>query len=184
MARRAASTSVTSSTNASAFSPRARMALAAASISALVRAASVTCAPASASADAAARPMPRPPPVTSARLPSRRKEGVFGKFIANSCCRLSEGRQRSHSPTQAVAQIAETGEGQISNHQAARYCPSPLKLQTVAPMIPDEVSLVAEYQLSLSQSQTNIVLCHFDLKHVRVFGRPQEDIQPGAYDVR
>ena len=61
----------------SALSPRARIASAAASISACVRAASVTCAPACASADAAASPMPRPPPVTSARLPSRRKEGVL-----------------------------------------------------------------------------------------------------------
>ena len=43
---------------------------------AAVRAASVTCAPASARAPAAARPMPRPAPVTSARLPSRRKEGA------------------------------------------------------------------------------------------------------------
>src|SRR5262247_3843079 len=49
---------------------------AAASISLRVRAASVTCAPACASADAAASPMPRPPPVTSARLPSRRNDGV------------------------------------------------------------------------------------------------------------
>src|SRR5207342_704480 len=57
--------------------PRARIAAAASSISVLVRAASVTCAPAAASADAAASPMPRPPPVTSARLPSRRKEGVL-----------------------------------------------------------------------------------------------------------
>ena len=61
----------------SAFCPRARMASAASSISFAVRAASVTCAPASASAEAAARPMPRPAPVTSARLPSRRKEGVL-----------------------------------------------------------------------------------------------------------
>ena len=44
-----------------------------------VRAASVTCAPASASAEAAASPMPRPAPVTSARLPSRRKEGVLAR---------------------------------------------------------------------------------------------------------
>src|SRR5262245_18527151 len=53
------------------------MACAAVSISPCVRATSVTSAPACASADAAARPMPRPPPVTSARLPSRRKEGVL-----------------------------------------------------------------------------------------------------------
>src|SRR5262245_48332539 len=55
------------------------MACAAASISAWVRATSVTSAPACASADAAASPMPRPPPVTSARLPSRRKEGVLAR---------------------------------------------------------------------------------------------------------
>src|SRR5262249_52720030 len=70
-------TSVTASRSASALSPRARIAAAAASISACVRAASVTCAPAAASAEAAASPMPRPPPVTSARRPSRRNEGVF-----------------------------------------------------------------------------------------------------------
>ncbi len=61
------------------MSPRARIASAAASISLVVRAASVTCAPAAASAEAAASPMPRPPPVTSARLPSRRKEGVLAR---------------------------------------------------------------------------------------------------------
>src|SRR5216117_2290944 len=65
--------SVTSSTSASAFSPRALIAAAASSISALVRAASD---------DAAASPMPRPPPVTSARLPSRRNEGVLARSIA------------------------------------------------------------------------------------------------------
>src|SRR5580698_403610 len=69
--------SVTSSTSASALSPRARIASAPCSISVLVRAASVTCAPAAASADAAASPMPRPPPVTSARLPSRRNDGAL-----------------------------------------------------------------------------------------------------------
>src|SRR5262249_47915385 len=77
IAARVAATSVTSSASASALSPRARIAAAAASISACVRAASVTCAPAAASAEAAASPMPRPPPVTSARRPSRRNEGVF-----------------------------------------------------------------------------------------------------------
>src|SRR6516164_5860979 len=46
-----------------------------------MRAASVTCAPAAASAEAAASPTPRPPPVTSARLPSRRKEGVLARSI-------------------------------------------------------------------------------------------------------
>src|SRR5882757_4059775 len=77
----AASTFVTSSTRAAAVSPRARIADAAASISARVRAASVTCAPAAASADAAASPMTRPPPVTSARLPSRRNEGVLARLM-------------------------------------------------------------------------------------------------------
>jgi hypothetical protein len=43
--------------------------------------ASVTCAPACASAEAAASPIPRPPPVTSARRPSRRKEGVLARSI-------------------------------------------------------------------------------------------------------
>ena len=81
----AASMSVTSSTSASAFSPRARIAAAASSISFLVRAASVTCAPAAASADAAASPMPRPPPVTSARLPSRRNERCRGEIDSHAC---------------------------------------------------------------------------------------------------
>src|SRR5665213_2105680 len=69
--------SVTSSVSASASCPRARIACAASSISLDVRAASVTAAPASASAAAAVSPMPRPAPVTSARMPSRRKEGVL-----------------------------------------------------------------------------------------------------------
>src|SRR5262245_59861559 len=77
--RRTASRSVTSSGSAAALSPRATIACAAASISVRVRATSVTSAPACASADAAASPMPRPPPVTSARLPSRRKEGVLAR---------------------------------------------------------------------------------------------------------
>ena len=72
---------LTSRVMASARSPRSRMACAAASISAVVRAASVTCAPACASAEAAASPMPRPPPVTSARLPSSRNDGVFVSSI-------------------------------------------------------------------------------------------------------
>src|SRR5271165_913201 len=76
MAARTAAISVTSSGMAAAASPRARIAAAAASISVCVRAASVTWAPACASADAAASPMPRPPPVTSARLPSRRNDGA------------------------------------------------------------------------------------------------------------
>ena len=58
-------------------------------LASLVRAASVTCAPAPANADAAASPMPRPPPVTSARLPSRRKEG-FGEVDRN----VSSGAER------------------------------------------------------------------------------------------
>src|SRR5262249_45361085 len=78
----AASTSRTSSVRCAAFCPRARIASAACSISFVVRAASVTSAPASASAEAAARPMPRPAPVTSARLPSSRKEGVLVSSIA------------------------------------------------------------------------------------------------------
>src|SRR5688572_15569885 len=81
MAARTASRSVTSSRSASASSPRSRIACAAASISACVRAASVTWAPACASAEAAASPMPRPPPVTSARLPSRRKDAVFASAM-------------------------------------------------------------------------------------------------------
>src|SRR5947207_7813920 len=86
--------SLTSSTSASACCPRAQIAAAACSISDLVRAASVTCAPAPASADAAASPMPRPAPVTSARLPSRRKDGVAARSgevtteaLAPDCCR-------------------------------------------------------------------------------------------------
>src|SRR6476619_3028177 len=82
--------SVTSRTRASAFSPRALIPAAASSISALVRAASVTCAPAAARADAAASPMPRPPPVTSARLPSRRNEGVLARSTAGMEVSLSE----------------------------------------------------------------------------------------------
>src|SRR6185436_16269212 len=35
-----------------------------------------------ASAEAAASPMPRPPPVTSARRPSRREEGVLARSIS------------------------------------------------------------------------------------------------------
>src|SRR6202048_3018819 len=77
----AAEISVTARVMAPARSPRLRMACAAASISAVVRAASVTCAPACASAEAAASPMPRPPPVTSARLPSSRNDGVFVSSI-------------------------------------------------------------------------------------------------------
>src|SRR5215475_10573510 len=103
---RTASISVTSSTRASALSPRARIASAAASISALVRAASVTCAPACASAEAAASPMPRPPPVTSARLPSRRNEGVFARSISLG---RSLGRLRVGDVAAAVAAHAHVG---------------------------------------------------------------------------
>src|SRR5262249_319306 len=72
--------------SASALSPRATIASAAASISLRVRAASVTCAPACASADAAVSPMPRPPPVTSARLPSRRNEAVLARSTIMRRC--------------------------------------------------------------------------------------------------
>src|SRR5579859_5095652 len=84
---------VTSSTNVAASSPRARIAVAASSISDLVRAASVTCAPAEASAEAAASPTPRPPPVTSARFPSRRKDGALARSIT-----LQSARAKGFSP--------------------------------------------------------------------------------------
>src|ERR1700733_11280979 len=101
----AASTSVTSSASVSAFWPRSRSAAAASSISDLVRAAMVTCAPASAKADAAASPMPRPPPVTSARLPSRRKDGVLVRStFGTSLRRLTVG-----DVTAAVAADADIG---------------------------------------------------------------------------
>src|SRR3546814_7243548 len=58
------------------------MAIAAASISSPERAARVTSAPACASAAANARPMPLPAPVTSARRPSNRNEGVLGKSMS------------------------------------------------------------------------------------------------------
>ena len=96
-----AARSVTSSTSASAFSPRARIAAAASSISALVRAASVTCAPAAASAEAAASPMPRPPPVTSARLPSRRNEGVLARSMAAIVSRVRRRTAASRMPRPA-----------------------------------------------------------------------------------
>src|SRR5215470_2709900 len=81
MARRNASTSVTSSASVSARRPRSRRAAATSSISLAVRAHSVTRAPASASALAAATPMPRPAPVTSALRPSSRSDGVVGSAI-------------------------------------------------------------------------------------------------------
>src|SRR5690606_37369985 len=65
----------------SAVSPAAAMALTTALTSPAVRAATVTAAPASASATDMPRPMPRVPPVTRARLPSRRKLGVLGSCI-------------------------------------------------------------------------------------------------------
>src|SRR3546814_16319182 len=58
------------------------MAIAAASISSTERAARVTSAPACASAAANARPMPLPAPVTSARRPSNRNDGVLGKSLS------------------------------------------------------------------------------------------------------
>src|SRR5262245_58762248 len=79
------------------------MACAAASISSCVRAASVTCAPARASADAAASPMPRPPPVTSARLPSRRKEGGLAR---------STIMRRCPAPTMPACQSLVGGTGE------------------------------------------------------------------------
>src|SRR5262245_11019998 len=79
------SRSRTSTASGAACWPRERIASAASSISFDVRAANVTCAPASASAEAAARPMPRPPPVTSARLPSSRNEGVEVRSTAIFC---------------------------------------------------------------------------------------------------
>src|SRR5580704_14443876 len=137
MARRMDSTSVTSSAIASALSPRARIAAAAASISALVRAASVTRAPASASADAAASPMPRPPPVTSARLPSRRKEGVLARSIdmihlpsfrrlavrhvaaavaAHADIGLFGMRNKTFEHAQPRADLADPGAGLVGEH--------------------------------------------------------------------
>src|SRR5262245_37083280 len=117
MARRTASTSVTSSTSASARSPRAAIACAAASISVLVRAASVTRAPAAASADAAARPMPRPPPVTSARLPSRRKEGVRASSIAGSLDGLRIGDVASAIAAHAYVGLLGVGEEAFEDAQ-------------------------------------------------------------------
>src|ERR1051325_11706693 len=103
--------SVTSRVSASAFSPRARIAAAASSISDLVRAASVTGAPAAASAEAAARPMPRPPPVTSARLPSRRNEGVLARSIDGMMCSLSE---QAHA---GIVGHADRGDKQRAERQ-------------------------------------------------------------------
>src|ERR1051326_6519169 len=102
---------VTSSTMASAFSPRALIAAAASSISALVRATSVTCAPAAASADAAASPMPRPPPVTSARLPSRRNEGVLASLIDGI------GRPLSKQPQAGIGCPADRRDEQRAEGQ-------------------------------------------------------------------
>src|SRR3954468_17332132 len=106
--------SVTSSTSASAFSPRARIAAAASSISALVRAASVTCAPAAANAEAAASPMPRPPPVTSARLPSRRNDGVLARSIDGMVRPLSE------QPLAGIENHTDRRDGQRAERQTHR----------------------------------------------------------------
>src|SRR5262249_2879809 len=110
IAVRTAARSVTSSVSASAWSPRARIAAATASISSRVRAASVTCAPACASAEAAASPMPRPPPVTSARLPSSRNEGVLARSISLSALtRRSLGCLRVGDVAAAVAAHPHVG---------------------------------------------------------------------------
>ena len=57
--------------------------------------------PASASAPAAASPMPRPAPVTSARLPSRRKEGaVASSADMQPACRRLAGPRAAAPPMQ------------------------------------------------------------------------------------
>src|ERR1700744_5525493 len=110
------------------------MVLAASSISALVRAASVTWAPAAASADAAASPMPRPPPVTSARLPSRRNVGALASSIGATLLRrlairhvaaavaahahigLFGMRHKTFEHAQPRAIFADVGAGLIGQH--------------------------------------------------------------------
>ena len=103
--------SVTSSVSQSAASPASRSAVAPCSISLAVRAHSVTWAPACAKAAATAAPMPRPAPVTSARRPSRRNDGVFGSAGAVIPRRLHKecyGRhsgEREYWPARHVRQI-------------------------------------------------------------------------------
>ena len=54
-----------------------------------LRATAMTSAPASASATAQAAPIPEDAPVTNARLPSRRNDGVLGNFCADKVMCLS-----------------------------------------------------------------------------------------------
>src|SRR5215217_2833644 len=94
-----AALSVMSSATPSAAKPASASSLTTVSTSLAVRAAMVTAAPASARATAAPSPMPRVPPVTRARLPSRRKLGVRGRVMLFG----SLGARRCSGPIGHVA---------------------------------------------------------------------------------
>lgn len=86
-----AATSVTSIASASALKPSVSSARTASASLSIDRADKTTCAPCSANATAQPSPMPEEAPVTRARRPSSRNEGVRGSFIWATFVRPSLG---------------------------------------------------------------------------------------------